>query len=49
MLFGKDRVVGTVAKDTYDAYASYAGRAQSYQQDVGPESPIDAGDYSAAN
>ena len=49
VLFGKDRAVGTVAKDTFDAHANYAVRTQSYQQDVQLESPVDAGDYSTAN
>ncbi|KAG6433261.1 hypothetical protein SASPL_104869 [Salvia splendens] len=49
VLFGKDRDVGTVAKDTFDAHANYAGRTQSSQQDVRLGSPVEAGEYSAAN
>ncbi|KAG6424920.1 hypothetical protein SASPL_115343 [Salvia splendens] len=49
VLFGKDRAVGTVAKDTFDAHANYAGRTQSSQQDVRLGSPVEAGEYSAAN
>ncbi|KAG6436201.1 hypothetical protein SASPL_101086 [Salvia splendens] len=49
VLFGKDRAVGTVAKDTFDAHANYAGRTPSSQQDVRLGSPVESGEYSAAN
>ncbi|KAG6405281.1 hypothetical protein SASPL_132868 [Salvia splendens] len=49
VLFGKDRAVGTVAKDTFDAHDNYAGRTPSSQQDVRLGSPVESGEYSAAN